>query len=207
MFCELAKIAASGRLGLLGETGVGKDTLARAFHEDSQRSSKPFVAFNCAAIPETLIDSELFGYATGAFTGARRNGSLGRLIEADGGTLFLDEIGDMPLALQTRLLRVLETGEVSPLGGGKTHHVDIQVIAATNQRLPELVRQGRFRQDLFYRLAGAVFTIPALRERSDIPQIVDSVNRHRNGTPYRLPKGTPASGCIGSARVGPELSI
>ncbi|MGV2073910.1 sigma-54-dependent Fis family transcriptional regulator [Allorhizobium ampelinum] len=117
---------------LLGETGVGKDTLAKILHYEGKRRDKPFVAFNCAAVPESLIDSELFGYGVGAFTGAKREGNLGRLQQADGGTLFLDEIGDMPLSLQTRLLRVLESGEVSPLGSAKTEHIDINVIAATN---------------------------------------------------------------------------
>lgn len=157
---------------LLGETGVGKDTLARAIHLEGDRRGNPFVAFNCAAIPESLIDSELFGYNAGAFTGANRAGSLGRVVEADRGTLFLDEIGDMPLPLQTRLLRFLETHEVSPLGGGKLRHVDVQVIAATHQNLPARVADGSFRQDLYYRLAGATIQLPALRDREDLPELV-----------------------------------
>jgi transcriptional regulator of acetoin/glycerol metabolism len=156
---------------ILGETGTGKDTLARALHVESSRQDRPYVAFNCAAVPETLIDSELFGYAVGAFTGARREGNQGRLIEADGGTLFLDEIGDMPLILQTRLLRVLESGEVSPLGSGKTRTIDVQVIAATNQNLRERVSAGLFREDLYYRLAGAVVNLPPLRQRPDMPDL------------------------------------
>jgi transcriptional regulator of acetoin/glycerol metabolism len=153
---------------LLGETGVGKDTLARAIHAEGDRADKPFVAFNCAAIPESMIDSELFGYGAGAFTGAKKDGSIGRVAAAHGGTLFLDEIGDMPLALQTRLLRVLESGEVTPLGNGKVQHVDIRVIAATNQELERRVADGVFRQDLYYRLAGLVLTLPPLRDREDL---------------------------------------
>jgi len=169
----LYRVMGSGlHILLLGETGVGKDTLARALHESSNRSTEAFVAFNCSAMPDSLIDSELFGYSPGAFTGANRTGSSGRIIEADGGTLFLDEIGDMPLLLQTRLLRFLETQEVTPLGSGKTRFVDVQVIAATNQDLNRNVEAGRFRRDLLHRLAGAVVSIPPLREREDIDLLV-----------------------------------
>jgi transcriptional regulator of acetoin/glycerol metabolism len=160
---------------LLGETGAGKDTLARAIHAEGSRKDRPFVAFNCAAVPETLIDSELFGYGAGAFTGARREGNAGRLVEADGGVLFLDEIGDMPLILQTRLLRVLESGEVSPLGAGKTRHIEVQVIAATNHDLRQRVAGGTFREDLFHRLAGVVIDVLPLRERSDMHEVVDAM--------------------------------
>jgi transcriptional regulator of acetoin/glycerol metabolism len=174
----LRRVEGSGlHILLLGETGVGKDALARALHVESRRSDKPFVAFNCASVPETLVDSELFGYSAGAFTGASREGYVGRVVEADAGTLFLDEIGDMPISLQTRLLRVLESGEVSPLGSTKTRHVDLQVIAATHQNLVERMRDGRFRQDLFYRLAGAVVTIPPLRDRADLQHLINSVLR------------------------------
>ncbi|TCK23614.1 transcriptional regulator of acetoin/glycerol metabolism [Ancylobacter aquaticus] len=160
---------------LLGETGVGKDAFARAIHEESPRRAAPFVAFNCASVPDTLIDSELFGYGSGAFTGARREGNAGRLVEADGGTLFLDEIGDMPVSQQTRLLHVLESGEVTPLGAGKPRRVDLQVIAATNQNLEAQVARGQFRQDLYYRLAGAVIDIPALRARTDRRALIEKV--------------------------------
>ena len=156
---------------LLGETGSGKDTLAKVLHHEGERREKPFVAFNCAAVPESLIDSELFGYGVGAFTGAKREGNLGRLQQADGGTLFLDEIGDMPLSLQTRLLRVLESGEVSPLGSAKTEHIDINIIAATNNDVRKAVAEGRFRQDLYYRLAGVVVELQPLRERTDLEEI------------------------------------
>ncbi|MET0313127.1 MAG: sigma-54-dependent Fis family transcriptional regulator [Hansschlegelia sp.] len=157
---------------VLGETGVGKDTLARALHREGDRRDKPFVAFNCAAVPESLIDSELFGYGSGAFTGARREGNPGRLADADGGTLFLDEIGDMPLALQTRLLRVLETGEVTPLGSGKPRQVDLQVIAATNHDVKTRIAEGAFRADLYHRLAAVVVTLPPLRERADAAALI-----------------------------------
>ncbi|WP_428032135.1 sigma-54-dependent Fis family transcriptional regulator [Ancylobacter sp.] len=160
---------------LLGETGVGKDAFARAIHEESPRRTAPFVAFNCASVPDTLIDSELFGYGSGAFTGARREGSPGRLVEADGGTLFLDEIGDMPISQQTRLLHVLESGEVMPLGATKPRRIDVQVVAATNQDLEAQIGRGQFRQDLYYRLAGAVIDIPALRERTDRRHLIETL--------------------------------
>ncbi|MFQ6185967.1 sigma-54-dependent Fis family transcriptional regulator [Sinorhizobium meliloti] len=169
----LKKVFGSGlHMLLLGETGVGKDTLARALHYESERAAGPFVAFNCSAVPETLIDSELFGYSAGAFTGASKEGNLGRILEADKGTLFLDEIGDMPIQLQTRLLRFLETQEVMPLGSGRVRTVDVQVVAATHQDLNTKVASGAFRQDLFYRLAGAIVTLPALREREDLQTII-----------------------------------
>ena len=158
---------------LLGETGTGKDTLARALHADSDRASKPFVAFNCAAVPESLIDSELFGYAAGTFTGASPNGNRGRIVEANGGTLFLDEIGDMPLMLQTRLLR--ESREVVALGSGVGQKIDVVLVAATNQNLQARVAQGLFREDLYYRLAGAVIVVPALRQRADLRAIIDRI--------------------------------
>jgi len=172
----LRRIAGSGlHVLLLGESGVGKDTLARALHLEGPRSQRPFIAFNCASVPETLVDSELFGYSGGAFTGAKREGHAGKFVQADGGTLFLDEIGDMPVSLQTRLLRVLETGEVSPLGSTKTWHIDLQIVAATHQNLVQRMREGKFRQDLFFRLAGAIVTIPALRERMDLEDLIQAV--------------------------------
>ena len=167
---------------LLGETGSGKDTLARALHLEGLRRDKPIVAFNCAAVPETLIDSELFGYGVGAFTGARREGSVGRLVEADGGTLFLDEVGDMPLALQTRLLRVLESGEVSPLGSGKTRIIDVQVIAATNHDLKARVAEGYFRADLYHRLAGVVINLLPLRDRRDADELFHATLHRLSGS-------------------------
>lgn len=161
---------------LRGESGVGKELFAQAIHRSSPRRNEPFVAVNCAALPEALIEAELFGYAPGAYTGARREGSLGRIREAHGGTLFLDEIGDMPLALQGRLLRVLETKEVVPLGG-KPVRVEFDLIAATHRDLPAEVEAGRFRADLYYRLAGLTLTLPRLRERSDLPTLVERILR------------------------------
>lgn len=171
---------------LLGETGTGKDTLARAIHMAGPRADHPFVPVNCAAIPESLIDSELFGYAPGSFTGASPNGNGGRIIEANGGTLFLDEIGDMPLALQTRLLRVLDTQEVVALGTGTPRKLDINVIAATHQDLHRRVAEGQFRQDLFYRLAGAVIDVPPLRHRTDLETIVERILSGLAGGSRRL---------------------
>ncbi|WP_443691646.1 sigma-54-dependent Fis family transcriptional regulator [Pseudomonas sp.] len=150
-----------------GETGSGKEVFARQLHDISARRSGPFVALNCAAIPESLIESELFGYVAGAFTGASSKGMRGLLQQADGGTLFLDEIGDMPLSLQTRLLRVMAEGEVAPLGGARRQTVDIQVICATHRNLAAMVADGSFREDLYFRLSGARFQLPPLRERSD----------------------------------------
>ncbi len=150
-----------------GESGVGKEVFARALHASGPRSSGPFVAINCAAIPEHLIESELFGHVAGAFTGARKEGSLGRLRQAHGGTLFLDEIGDMPLALQTRLLRVLQDRSVTPVGAGQAVPVDFALISATHCQLLQAAEQGRFRHDLYYRLNGLTVQLPALRERTD----------------------------------------
>ncbi len=152
---------------LHGESGVGKELFARATHESGPRRAGPFVAINCAALPENLIEAELFGYAPGAFTGARREGSPGRLREADGGTLFLDEIGDMPLAMQTRLLRVLQERQVTPLGGGQPVDIDFALICATHRNLREDAERGSFRSDLYYRINGLTLNLPALRERSD----------------------------------------
>lgn len=157
---------------ILGETGTGKELLARAIHHDGPRARKPFVAVNCASIPETLIEAELFGYEEGAFTGARRKGSVGRIVQAHGGTLFLDEIGDMPLALQARLLRVLQERSVAPLGATRQVDVDVHVVCATHRHLREMMAQGSFRADLYYRLNGLVVRLPALRERSDLSVIV-----------------------------------
>jgi transcriptional regulator of acetoin/glycerol metabolism len=158
-----------------GESGAGKEFLARAIHDSSHRRDKPFVAINCAAIPDNLIEAELFGYTSGAFTGARKEGSIGRLREAHGGTLFLDEIGDMPLAMQTRLLRVLQERSVTPLGGGKTVAVDFSLICATHCHLREQAQDGRFRSDLYYRINGLTVFLPPLRERSDFEAIVKNM--------------------------------
>ncbi|RTL35429.1 MAG: sigma-54-dependent Fis family transcriptional regulator [Burkholderiales bacterium] len=160
---------------LQGETGTGKDVLARALHASSARRDQPFIAINCAALPETLIEAELFGHRPGAYTGASRHGAPGRIREAHGGTLFLDEIGDMPLALQARLLRVLEERAVTPLGGSAAVPVDFRLICASHRHLPDDVAAGRFREDLFYRLNGLTLTLPPLRERSDLPALVQKL--------------------------------
>ena len=152
---------------LLGETGVGKDVFARAMHQASDRRDKAFVALNCASLPESLIESELFGYKAGAFTGASREGNRGKVLQADGGILFLDEIGDMPIHLQARLLRVLEDRAVVPLGGDKPIPVSIQLISATHRDMQALIAEGQFREDLYYRIHGISLTIPPLRERTD----------------------------------------
>ncbi|BDB22163.1 sigma-54-dependent Fis family transcriptional regulator [Pseudomonas sp. CYM-20-01] len=163
-----------------GETGSGKEAFAKAVHHASQRAGKAFVALNCAAIPESLIESELFGYRGGSFTGALKDGMRGKLQQADGGTLFLDEIGDMPLALQTRLLRVLEDRLVVPIGG-EPQAVDVRIISATHRNLCERVRAGSFREDLYYRLNGLEIGLPALRERSDKSQLLDFLLREEAG--------------------------
>ncbi|MFZ1446414.1 MAG: sigma-54-dependent Fis family transcriptional regulator [Candidatus Dechloromonas phosphoritropha] len=160
---------------LHGESGVGKELFARAVHESSPQKGGLFVAINCAALPENLIEAELFGYAPGAFTGARKEGSIGRLREAEGGTLFLDEIGDMPLGMQTRLLRVLQERQVTPLGGGRTIKVEFALICATHQNLREASEHGRFRSDLYYRLNGLTLNLPALRERSDFAALTEKL--------------------------------
>lgn len=157
---------------LQGESGAGKEVFARAVHEAGPRRAGPFVAVNCAALPETLIESELFGYVSGAFTGARRDGCAGRIREAHGGTLFLDEIGDMPLTLQARLLRVLQERQVTPIGSGQAIAVDFTLICATHRNLRADMEAGRFRADLYYRINGLALTLPALRERSDFPTLI-----------------------------------
>ncbi|HET9105902.1 MAG TPA: sigma 54-interacting transcriptional regulator [Steroidobacteraceae bacterium] len=155
-----------------GPTGSGKEAFAHAIHLASRRAGHPFIAVNCAAIPETLIESELFGYKPGAFTGARREGLRGRIVQSSGGTLFLDEIGDMPLALQSRLLRVLEEREVVPLGSEGAIAVDLHVLAASHRNLREMIARGAFREDLYYRLNGITLELPALRERTDKERLI-----------------------------------
>ena len=164
-----------------GETGTGKELFARAFHRSGSRFDRPFVAVNCAAIPEGLIESELFGYEEGAFSGARRRGHVGKLLQANGGTLFLDEIGDMPLALQARLLRVLQEREVTPLGSSRVLPVDFSLLCATHRALPEAVAAGRFRADLYYRINGVRLALPPLRERSDLVPLVAQLLADESG--------------------------
>lgn len=167
---------ANGRLPILlhGETGTGKERLARALHAARQDSGR-FVALNCAAIPESLIESELFGHAPGAFTGALSRGKRGVIEDADGGVLFLDEIGDMPLELQARLLRVLSEGEYTRVGDTRPRKVDVKVISASHRDLAGMVREGSFREDLFYRLAAATLVLPPLRERTDFDWLLNKV--------------------------------
>jgi sigma-54 dependent transcriptional regulator, acetoin dehydrogenase operon transcriptional activator AcoR len=165
------RVAASAvSVMIQGATGTGKELFARALHTASGRS--PFIALNCAAIPESLIESELFGYKSGAFTGARREGMKGTILQASGGTLFLDEIGDMPLGLQTRLLRVLEEHEVVPLGSEKPMKVDLRVVCASHQNLRSMIARGQFREDLYYRLNGITLELPRLADRTDKEQLI-----------------------------------
>jgi len=172
---------------LNGETGTGKEAFARALHQASQRHARPFVALNCAAIPESLIESELFGYRAGSFTGASRKGMKGKLEQANGGTLFLDEIGDMPAHLQTRLLRVLAERELVPLGAEVPVALDIQVVSATHQDLQAMIVDKRFREDLYYRLCGMRVTLPALRARSDRRALIEGLLAGlANGSGVRL---------------------
>jgi sigma-54 dependent transcriptional regulator, acetoin dehydrogenase operon transcriptional activator AcoR len=166
---------------LLGETGTGKGYCARAIHNASSRADKPFVTVNCAAIPENLIESELFGHKPGAFTGAAREGGMGRVLQANGGTLFLDEIGDMPVALQARLLNVIEDREVMPLGGNKMVSVDVRVVSATQHHPLDLIAKGLFREDLYYRLNGITVRLPPLRQRSDCAELVSKIVQAEGG--------------------------
>ncbi len=166
---------------IMGETGTGKELLAQAIHNDSPRSRSPFVAVNCASIPETLIESELFGYEDGAFTGARKKGSIGKILQANGGTLFLDEIGDMPLSLQAHLLRVLQERMVTPLGSTKSIPVNVELICATNRNLREQIAKGEFREDLYYRLNGLIVKLPPIRERTDIEIVINKILAQQGG--------------------------
>lgn len=166
---------------LLGESGTGKELFAHAIHNESPRRKGPFVRVNCAAVPENLLESELFGYVEGAFTGARKGGQPGKFELAHGGTIFLDEIGDMSLSMQAKLLRVLQEKEIERLGDTRPRHVDVRVIAATNHNLEELVEEGKFREDLYYRLNVVTLSIPPLRERmDDLPLLVEHFIKHFN---------------------------
>ena len=172
---------------LLGETGTGKELLAHAIHAASSRAGGPFVSVNIAAVPDTLLEAEFFGVAPGAYTGADRKGRDGKFKLADGGTLFLDEIGDMPQSLQAKLLRALQEGEIEPLGSNKLVPFNVRILAATSRDLAALVREGKFREDLFYRLHVLPVRVPPLRvRRSDIPALVEALGEDlalRNGTP------------------------
>jgi transcriptional regulator of acetoin/glycerol metabolism len=170
------RVQAQGIAVLLqGESGTGKEVFARTLHAEGDRAARPFIAVNCAALPESLIEAELFGYVGGAFTGARREGSPGRIRQAEGGTLFLDEIGDMPLALQARLLRVLQDKQVVPVGGAHPVPVDFVLVCATHHQLRDAVTEGRFREDLYWRINGLTVQLPALRERGDTADLIDDM--------------------------------
>ncbi len=168
-----------------GETGTGKELLAKAIHQSSGRKGL-FVAINCASIPEGLIEAELFGYEEGAFTGAKRSGVAGKIMQANGGTLFLDEIGEMPLALQARLLRVLQEREIVPLGGAKGAPVDFALVSATNRKLLDRVDEGLFREDLYYRINGLRVTLPALRQRTDLELLVARILQEESDAAVEL---------------------
>jgi len=168
-----------------GETGVGKEVFVKALHQASSRHKQAFIAVDCAAIPAELVESELFGYEKGAFTGANQKGSIGLIRKADKGTLFLDEIGDMPLPTQARLLRVLQERCVQPVGSSELFAVDIRIISATNRSLREQVQLGRFREDLYYRIGGLTLELPPLRERSDKQALFKRLwEQHREPTQW-----------------------
>ncbi len=173
---------------IAGETGAGKEVFARHLHAKTNRVGKPFIAINCAALPESLIEAELFGYEAGAFTGAKKSGARGLVQQAEGGILFLDEIGDMPLALQSRLLRVLQDKEVAPLGGGAPQKADFVPIAATNRDLQAMVEAGTFRADLYFRIAQYTITLQSLAERSDRPALIEALWSQVAQRHGRLPK-------------------
>lgn len=175
MWCAEQVVDKDINILLQGETGTGKSTLAKSIHKLSNRRGGPFIAMSCAAIPESLAESELFGYRSGAFTGARAGGMRGKILASDKGTLFLDEIGDMPLALQARLLQVLEEKKVTPLGSTTELPVDLHIVSASNRDLLELVGKGEFRPDLYYRLNGITLTLPPLRERHDREELVMAI--------------------------------
>ncbi|MDP4164784.1 MAG: sigma 54-interacting transcriptional regulator, partial [Bacillota bacterium] len=190
--------AAKGRSTVLirGESGTGKELFAHAIHNSSARSDGKFVIVNCAAIPEDLLESEFFGYEEGAFTGARKNGKIGKFDLANGGTLFLDEIGDMSVTLQAKLLRVLQEREFYRVGGNTKIHVDVRIIAATNRNLEEMVKEGHFREDLYYRLNVISLNVPPLRERpGDISHLISIITAELNSI-----LGTSITGMEDAAR-------
>jgi transcriptional regulator with GAF, ATPase, and Fis domain len=178
IMAQAERVAASEtRVCILGETGTGKELVARTLHEHSSRASGPFITLNCAAVPAELIESELFGHEKGSFTGAAGR-HVGKFEKAEGGTIFLDEIGDMPVPMQAKLLRVLEEGEVERIGGDKPVRVDVRVVVATHRNLESLVRDGKFRQDLFHRVYVFPVVLPPLRERrEDIPALIEHFAR------------------------------
>ena len=185
---------------IVGESGAGKELFAQAVHNESGRRNGPFVAINCASLPENLIESELFGYVGGAFTGASRSGQIGKFELADGGTIFLDEIGELPIHFQAKLLRVLETRKVMRIGSNKETPVDVRVIAATNRNLEKMIEEGFFREDLYYRLQVLRLQIPPLRDRGkDIIRLTENflgqAASMENGKPKRLSQAAEEALC------------
>ena len=204
---QARRVAGTGSTVLLtGETGTGKELLAHAIHAASARAARPFVGVNIAAVPETLLEAEFFGVAAGAYTGAERRGRDGKFVVADGGTLFLDEIGDMPLALQPKLLRALQEQEIEPLGSNAVRKVDVRVVAATSRDLGAMVADGRFRADLYYRLNVLPIRLPALRERiADIEALADALLEdiaRRSGLPVRSLSAEALDALAGQAWPG-----
>jgi len=196
LLAQARRVAASdASVCIFGQSGTGKELLARAIHRASPRSGAPFVAVNCGAIPEGLLESELFGHKKGSFTGAVSD-RRGLFQAAQGGTLFLDEVGDMPLPLQVKLLRALEERKVRPVGSHESHDVDVRVIAATHRNLEQMVQGGKFREDLFYRLNVISIRVPPLRERTDdIPLLVQHfIEKHGQGRRAKVSAG--ALGCL-----------
>lgn len=185
---EKVKMVSNSNISILirGESGTGKELFAHSIHQLSSRSQKPFIKVNCGAIPENLLESELFGYEEGAFTGAKKGGKKGKFQLANGGTLFLDEIGDMPLSMQVKLLRALQDGEIEPIGSTKSVSVDVRIIAATNRPLETMIEEKRFREDLFYRINVVPFSVPSLRERAEDLSLL--INHFINKVTNRLGK-------------------
>lgn len=193
---KIQKVAGGDASVLIrGESGTGKELYAHALHLLSERSKAPFIKINCAAIPENLLESELFGYAEGAFTGAKRGGKQGKFQLADQGTLFLDEIGDMPLAMQAKLLRVLQDREIEAVGSNRLVKIDVRLVTATHQPLEQLIAQGKFREDLYYRINVVAVELPALRDRrEDIPALAEHfLTKLANRTGRRAPKLTASA--------------
>ena len=192
---QVARVAdTESNIAIYGASGTGKELIAKAIHISSQRTDFPFLAINCAAIPETLLESELFGYEKGAFTGAAKN-SKGLLTRADKGTIFLDEIGDMPLSIQAKLLRVLQEKTFVPLGGDKSVSVDVRIIVATNKNLRAEVKKGNFREDLFYRIHVIPIELPSLKDRKDdIPPLVEHfIKKYNDQMKKKIKSVTPAA--------------
>lgn len=183
---------------ITGETGTGKELVARSFHEQSRRNKYPFVAINCSSIPENLFESELFGYEEGSFTGAKKGGKMGRIEMAQGGTLFLDELGEMPLSVQPKLLRVLQEYELERVGSTKKIHLDIRIVAATNRDLRDMIKEGKFREDLFYRISVINVKLPPLRERTEdiIPISLNYLERLKTKMSTPLRKISPEAEAV-----------